>query len=225
MLFRVFSQALKPPARVLDAGAGAGSFAGKLAEAGYAVAGIDQSERFVAYAGDRVAGASFQVGDVTALAFPDASFEGVVAGEVLEHVPDHERAVAEFWRVLKPGGVCVVSVPADPALWDASDEWAGHVRRYTAEELRGLFEGRGFVVRRLFRWGFPFTRLYHRWAYLPMLKRKLAAGDAPAAKLTGWKRWAARLFESVLRIDRLFEGAPWGIGYVLVASKLEETTQ
>ena len=49
--------------------------------------------------------------DVTALSFGDGTFDAVVSLDVLEHVPDHRRALAEFARVLRPGGVLVFTVP------------------------------------------------------------------------------------------------------------------
>jgi ubiquinone/menaquinone biosynthesis C-methylase UbiE len=205
---------------VLDAGAGAGHLANRLAERGCTVVGIDASERFVAYAtAHAVPGARFELGDVTAIALPDASVDVAIAGEVLEHVVDDDLAASELFRVLVPGGVCLVSMPADPGLWDFSDQWAGHVRRYDEPSLRDLFERQGFRVEKAFRWGFPFTRLYHRWLYLPMLKRKAQGGDRPSPPLSGAKRLAASAMAALFRLDRPFDGSPWGIGWVLVATK------
>lgn len=220
LLLAVLARHLAPNSEVLDAGAGAGRLANRLAADGHVVVGIDQSERFVEYAtAHAAAGARFQVGDITRLDFPVGSFDAVVAGEVLEHVSDDAAAIAELYRVLKPGGWCLVSVPADPRLWDVSDDWAGHVRRYTESELRARFEAQGFQVQRLFRWGFPFVRLYHRWVYLPMLRRKMARGDGAQQPLAGWKRAVAVGMGVLFRGDRLFDGSPWGIGYVLLARK------
>lgn len=225
-MLAVLTPHLAPGSRLLDAGAGAGHLANRLAALGHEVVGIDQSAGFVDYANAHAAdGARFQLGDITDLPFPVASFDAVVAGEVLEHVGDDARAIAELHRVLKPAGWCLISVPADPRLWDLSDEWAGHVRRYTEAELRARFEAQGFRVQRLTRWGFPLVRLYHRFAYLPMLRRKIAAGDGPSKPLAGWKRLAARVLEVMFRGDRLFDGSPWGIGYVLLAQKAPETAR
>lgn len=221
MVVRRLAAVCPPPARVLDAGSGPGHLSHRLAALGYAVVGVDASAAFVAYAA-RPGGTNprFAHGDLTALAEPDGGFDAVVAGEVLEHVEDHERAVAELFRVLAPGGWVVATVPADPALWDASDDWAGHRRRYGEADLRGLLAGRGFEVVALVRWGFPVVRLYHRLVYLPMLARKVARPEAgPSPPLAGWRKRAAQLVAAGMRLDGLFDGSPWGIGWLVVARK------
>lgn len=220
-IFRALGEVQAPPARVLDAGCGAGSVARGLAARGYTVSGMDGSAAFIAHAeaqpGPPVA---YQVGDLTALPYHDASFEAVVSSEVLEHVEDDAKAVAELARVLVPGGWAIATVPADPALWDPSDVWAGHVRRYAGPDLRARFEEAGFEVLRLTRWGWPLVRLYHRQVFLRILARKGAAHDgAPSRPLRGWKRLASRLVAGILDVDRLFDGNRGGIGWLLVARK------
>jgi SAM-dependent methyltransferase len=76
----------------------------------------------------------------------------VTALDVLEHLEDDERAARELRRVLRPDGVLVVAVPADPALWSAHDDAVGHLRRYTEESLRTLLTGAGFEIERLWSW-------------------------------------------------------------------------
>jgi SAM-dependent methyltransferase len=84
-------------------------------------------------------------GDATALPFPDASFERVIASEVVEHIADDGRAFAELARVLQPGGVLAVTVPAwfaERICWALSDDYpaprapGGHVRIYSRTALR-----------------------------------------------------------------------------------------
>lgn len=224
MLARRFQAVCPPPARVLDAGCGAGLLARRLAGIGYEVAGVDASPACIAHArqaaGAGMGGPAFAVGDLTALPFPDASFAGAVAGEVLEHVTRDDQAAAELFRVIAPGGWLVATVPADPALWDASDDWAGHLRRYDEASLRALLGGAGFEVRELVRWGFPTVRLYHRWLFLPLLRRKLARPEqGPSAPLGGWRRQVSRVIAWAMAADALFDGSPWGIGWLVVAHK------
>jgi len=76
----------------------------------------------------------------------------VTALDVLEHLEDDGTAARELRRVLRPDGVLIVAVPADPALWSAHDDAVGHLRRYTEESLRALLTGAGFEIERLWSW-------------------------------------------------------------------------
>jgi SAM-dependent methyltransferase len=82
-------------------------------------------------------------GDLLALPFPDASVDRVIASEVLEHIPDDVTALAEIFRVLRPGGRVAVTVPRygpERICWALSDEYhaneGGHIRIYTAPVVR-----------------------------------------------------------------------------------------
>ena len=168
-------------------------------------------------------------GSVTNLDFAEGAFDGLICGEVLEHVTDeqggHEAAVAGFHRVLKPGGVCVVSVPLNPRLWDHSDDWAGHVRRYTRNGLVELFEGRGFAAERIAVWGFPLGRLYHTLLFGPWLKRTAGTDTAERECRTDTRaagnRFLVNVVATLLRFDLLFSRFPWGRGIVLCARRDE----
>ena len=73
-----------------------------------------------------------------------AALEGkvacVTALDVLEHLEDDARAVREFHRVLQPGGIAVITVPADMRLWSDWDESLLHFRRYGRSGLMALFD-------------------------------------------------------------------------------------
>ena len=77
------------------------------------------------------------------------SFEVVVAGDVLQTVPDDRATLRELRRVLKDGGMLCLTVPAYPSLWGEKDETLGHRRRYTATELRRKLNNSGFEVSRV----------------------------------------------------------------------------
>ena len=92
-------------------------------------------------------------GDATAMPFGDGSFDRVIAAEVLEHIPFDRRALAEIARVLRPGGLLAVTVPAwlpERICWRLSDDYhntpGGHVRIYTRSELEAKLRAAGFDV-------------------------------------------------------------------------------
>lgn len=207
--------------RVLDAGAGRGTLAALLARAGYRVTALDESAAFVAYARHRWArGPRRSVlvrGDVLRLPFRPAAFQAGVCGEVLEHVADDSAAVAELARVLRPGGVLVVTVPAGAGAYDWLDRWAGHARRYEPAELAARLTAGGFVVERLCRWGFPCGLLYERWVQRPVLRRHAHGRGGGAARRLGQAPIVQFLLGALFRFDEYWSGAPWGPGLLAVA--------
>lgn len=92
---------------ILDVGCGAGFLSNELALAGHKVTGVDLSESSLAVAKrfDTTHSVTYQTADAYALPFADASFDVVCAMDFLEHVEDPAKAIKEFSRVLKPGGV------------------------------------------------------------------------------------------------------------------------
>jgi SAM-dependent methyltransferase len=202
-----------PGPTVLNAGAGQGSFSLRLARIGFEVTSIDDSPAAVDVLRDRLPG-SIELADVTAMPFADESFDAAVLGEVLEHVPDDAGALSEVARVLRPGGVLAVSVPANPARFGPSDRWAGHLRRYSRPMLVDACERSGFRVRRCVAWGFPVSALYHRHLY----ERRLNRHGAAPPRL--WERPALTVLSLLLQIDRLFVGVERGaLGYLLLATR------
>lgn len=160
-----------PGARILDCGCGYGftlRMLAELTEAG--LVGLDAAPERVAQVEHDLARFS-QVrviqGDAQALPFTDASFDQAVCSEVLEHLPDDAAAVREIFRVLRPGGTAVFTVPAAgfPFTWDPpnwllkrlggfqlkgerpwSGIWYGHQRLYTPAQLAHLLRAGGFEM-------------------------------------------------------------------------------
>jgi SAM-dependent methyltransferase len=126
-------------ASVLDAGCGVGYGTAHLARVAERVVGVDVSDDAVSYARAHYAGPNveFLAADVLELPFADDSFGVVCSFEIVEHVSDAERFVAELARVLKPGGRLVLSTPRadDPTV---RPDNPFHEREFDADELRAL---------------------------------------------------------------------------------------
>jgi SAM-dependent methyltransferase len=108
------------PTRVLEVGCGAGEIAARVRdELGAQVIAVDTSERMVDLTHDR--GIEAYVADVQELPFGDGEFDCVLAGWLLYHVLDRERAISECARVLRPGGRFATATLADENLSDLWD--------------------------------------------------------------------------------------------------------
>jgi SAM-dependent methyltransferase len=102
-------------ARVLDVATGPGWVAAQAADRGASVVGIDVAEAMIARARDAHPGLEFRRADAHDLPFADASFDAVVGNLVVMHLSRPERAMAEFARVLRPGGRLALTAWAAPS--------------------------------------------------------------------------------------------------------------
>jgi SAM-dependent methyltransferase len=76
----------------------------------------------------------------------DTEFDVIGAFDVIEHIEDDRRAVAQMFRALRPGGYLVVSVPQHMFLWSQFDELGYHYRRYGRGEMERLLTSEGFTI-------------------------------------------------------------------------------
>lgn len=139
-----------PASTALDIGAGAGGNTRVLEAAGWRATALEFSDAGVELG--RARGLDVVQGDARDIPFPDDSFGLVVAYDVLEHITEDDKVVAEIARVVRPGGRVLIAVPADPRLWSPHDEAIGHVRRYTRPELVRLFDSPLFRINGVRSW-------------------------------------------------------------------------
>lgn len=153
-----------PGKLLLDCGAGTGLFAESMRDR-CTVRVLDDHAESLAILRRRFAPVEILEGSITKIPLPPESCDIVTALDVLEHVPDDRAGVRELHRVLSPGGVALVTVPALQSLWSEWDVALHHQRRYHAPELRSLF-GNGWEV---LHWNYtnvvvlPAVWLVRRW--------------------------------------------------------------
>lgn len=144
-IFRRLLQSYAPRnGRVLNIGCGTGGTLPVLQEFGQVV-NVDTSEEVRRFLSEKDLATFVHVRDER-LPFPDASFDIIAGLDVLEHIEQDARALKEWHRVLKPGGIILLSVPAYQWLWSQHDELLKHYRRYTASQLHALFTMSKFRV-------------------------------------------------------------------------------
>ncbi|MGI5817566.1 MAG: class I SAM-dependent methyltransferase [Armatimonadota bacterium] len=130
--------------RVLDAGCGTGGTLAKLEGIGE-LWGCDLATEALAMCRER-GFANLKQARVEEMDFPDEHFDVVISCDVLEHVEADDAVMAEMTRLLSPGGICVMTVPAHRWLWSAHDEALDHLRRYESGAFRELIEGAGLKI-------------------------------------------------------------------------------
>lgn len=201
---------------ILDAGCGSGGTTAWLGRWGR-VSGIDVAPEALHLARQR--GVKRLVrGSIEALPFASNSFDLVTSFDVLYHlqVGDDRAALAEFQRLLRPGGLALVRVPAHDWLRGAHDQ-AVHTRhRYHRAELAGKLRAAGFVVERV---------SYANCLLFPLAPAKrLLERESPAGCIDLWQppEPLNAILGRVLGLEavplaRL--GLPWGLSVVAAARK------
>ncbi len=149
-----------PAGRMLDVGCTTGDWALHWRGRGWDVAGIDIDRAYVDAARERGLDARLCDLNVEPVPFPDASFDLVFAGEVIEHLVDTDGFLREMGRMVRPGGHLLITTPNlvsfenrvrvllgfYPAWVDWSLQGPGHVRAYTPRILKRHLGQHGFRV-------------------------------------------------------------------------------
>jgi len=213
------SRAGDPGFQVLDAGCGTGGLILRLraARPHWEFSGIDfmPLARELAHrrCGPEV---DLRVASITELPFADASFDAVVSADVVCQVDNPEAAAREFFRVLRPGGIVVINVPAYMWMWSYHDDSVHTKHRYTRTEVAELLRAAGFTDSETTHWNaLPFPVV---WA-----KRKLfrAADDTSDVKL--YPAPVEAVFNTVMALEHAWLRAggrwAWGTSVFAVARK------
>lgn len=176
---------------ILDIGSGAGGTLRELETYGPAV-GVDISPRAVDCCRRRGCRRLVRVGEGS-LPFAAASFDLLIALDVIEHIGDDRAALKDYRRLLRPGGRLLLTVPAYRWLWSWHDQVNHHRRRYTRRSLGKVLAEAGLVEERLTYYCFL---LFLPVALVRVLEKTLA-------RLIGYRREELAFRIPPLPVNRL----------------------
>lgn len=184
--------------------------------------GVDVSRQAVKYTKNR--GHEAKMADALRLPFADKTFDAVLLLDVVEHIKDDTGVVKEAKRVLKPGGIIIITVPALQIIWSAHDVNQGHFRRYTRHRLLSLAQKNQLKVSFLSYFNFflsPAIILIRLVSRISRLKR-LGEYDSRLNYRLAYNK----IVNSVLRFLFITEigllnyiSYPWGVSAVIKMKK------
>lgn len=138
-------------AKVLDAGCGAGIPISQILSERFQVTGVDFSEAQVELARKNVPAAKFLCEDITKLDFPDETFDGITSYYAIIHIPreEHQALLANFHRMLKPGGLALLCLGAEHLIDDIDENYLGtrmYWSHYDADTYLNMLRDCGFEI-------------------------------------------------------------------------------
>lgn len=158
-------------------------------------------------------------GSADRLPFRNEIFDLVLALDVIEHIDDDRAAVKEFYRVLKPGGRLIITVPAFQFLWSEHDQAVHHMRRYTRPGLLNILQFGGFENEKATYWNII---LFLPVAAIRLLKRFRRSAGVSKTDLIELPSSLNRLLMGLLVIEnRILDrfDLPFGISVMCLCRK------
>lgn len=208
----------RPDQVLLDCGAGTGRFALDL-KSDCRVLVLDDHEEALRMLRERFPAESVIALTGPEVPLPDGSLDYITALDVLEHVSDDRAVVQGFHRMLRPGGVAVVTVPASMALWSDWDEALHHFRRYHRPQLKALFPESGWEILHVNYTNvlpFPLVWLIRKWRRI----RPASAENGVRSEDRVPAPWLNRLLQAqFVRLASWRFPWPFGVSLILVARR------
>ncbi len=209
--------------KLLDIGCGVGRVCFLAAKKGFSITGIDIEKKAIDLARKNAkrlgiaASCTFITGDILKQqSLSNGTFDVIICSEVIEHVSDPKKIINFAFNKLKKGGLLILTTPHDQKLWSVLDEYAGHVKRFSLDEVKKLLSN--FEIMQLYTVGFPcmrFTILLYNF----MVKSIKLQHNAT------WRRQGIKnylygfLIGLLLKFDDLFNTFSHGTNIIAVAKK------
>lgn len=205
--------------KVLDVGCGTGILL-KILSSVHDVSGIDYSEDAISFCKLREL-VSVKQASANDLPFEDENFDLVTCMDVLYHKGvDVKKALSEIYRVLKPGGIFAINLPAFNFLYSSHDRAIETARRFTKKEVKQLLQKANFTILKLTYWDFflfpvvATTRLIRKKS-----DKKTSDINVPTKTINEFLYFILRTEANMIR----FISLPWGTSVFAVAQKSSQS--
>lgn len=203
-IFNKIKKFIPPSAKVLEVGCGTGNVSSFLAKKGYEVTGCEYYQEAIDMAWP---GFLIVQGDAQNLPFENNYFDIVGLFDVIEHFQDDILLLNEAIRVVREGGIIVITVPARDELWSWVDEVSFHKRRYTKEKIKKLFQEAKLDT----------LLIEHMFMSLYVPMRYIRSKGEKSDALFKINRFANALLYKLFDIERIIsKGLPLPIGTSLI---------
>jgi 2-polyprenyl-3-methyl-5-hydroxy-6-metoxy-1,4-benzoquinol methylase len=241
------SGSLKMPKQVrhdtptfLDVGAGNGLFLKFFKQKGFTVSGIELEKELVENIkkDPELKGINISQGDITKIAHPRGGkqYHVVLASDVIEHIKDDTKAIKGLWSHVAPGGLMIITVPAHSHLYGKRDKMWGHYRRYDSKLLvdrikeslchpelvsgsqkmpKQVRHDKQYKIEFITHWNivgyfiyFLYEKILHK-----SINENMRYSDSIISKFIRF------ILDSILKIEELIGGLPWGLTLVAVVRK------
>jgi len=214
--------------KALDLGCGYGYYTVELLQRGYEVDAVDISDHSIKMTREKVSNhPRVKLHNINALNFdPKKKYDLIICFEVLEHLHEDLKLLKLINSWLKDDGILLISVPHNEKLWNIRDELAGHLRRYSKDEIKAKMKSANLEPTKILCYGFPFVRLL-LGTYLKIKERTIKTGikknyKMPKSKnnLPLWiKKMSTPILKRLFKFDNLFINSNKGFGLIVMARK------
>ncbi len=175
----------------LEVGCGRGDVSAYLAQKGWAGLAIDFSASAVAAAQANLQASPQVAVRQQTLDEVAGAYDCIIMWDVLEHVEDDRAALRAVERLLRPGGQLLIAVPSNPREWRWDDDFYGHVRRYTVQDISAKLNHAGLPPEVFWDFTYPvfwlMRRMYTRIKAAPPVTQDKVSSTKASATRNAWE--------------------------------------
>jgi len=206
---------------ILDVGCGTGETTKMLASFGK-VHGIDKSAEAVSFCKKRGL-KHVMVAEASSLPYNKNTFLLATMLDLLEHIKNDSRALKESFRVIKPGGLLLITAPAWQFLWSEHDRALNHKRRYSKKTLSKKVKSAGFEIEKI---SFAITILFPPIVTWRLFQKAFIKSTYPKTSYVILPKWLNNFFINLLRLEAKilqYINLPLGASLICIARKPKES--